>query len=703
MRKVLIGATLLSFIYFSTVFIYQYRKYRQVKEQLNAAYAAGQSKSSALYRLFSTYGEADNLFRLYTIDFNDSVYREYTSKLDTISHDVDSLLHLPIPNGPLKSGPAAIKQKNYLAREYASLKRNVNELIYFAQDSLPALLAWEDFRMDPALPLDADTTLSRTLRDTVLLNLRADTLVQKKGNLIQRIFNAKNDTLIFQNKYEQVWTTQLEVILRNLHKIILQKHRAYDRNVMQLQRNYSSLRQKERELIQANYTLLKNLKEGFDNIIALERSNLQHAEQLNLALHEENARIFGSHLLTALVIMFFMIMFILFYQYNAGQYERKLNFEKEHTSRLAEEKTSVLANVSHEVRAPLESLIGVVDILKKEGVDQHIEPQFLDAISYEITMINSTVTDILNLSKMEIGALSVKYEYFSPRFLLQDLILLHTYHAEKKGLRILEQLNVPADLEIYSSAFRIKQIISNLLTNAIKYTATGTVSLSCIWAKRNRRQELIIKVADTGVGIAAAQQRDVFRQYYTAEAKNRKNGFGLGLYISKLLTQQLQGNLTLASTPGKGSTFTLRLPIEKSRQSLENTKKRQRSDLPQNMRIVLIEDNRINLIYLQHFFKDFPHVYSFENGKKALDFIRTEKIDLIITDLHMPETNGWDILQFVRTHSHLSNIPVLAFTADDLAIELAHLRDPGDQFDDILSKPFDEQEVVCKILKALGS
>src|SRR5690606_19729425 len=190
--------------------------------------------------------------------------------------------------------------------------RNVNELIYFAQDSLPALLAWEDLRMDPALPLDADTTLSRTLRDTVLLNLRADTLVQKKGNLIQRIFNAKNDTLIFQNKYEQVWTTQLEVILRNLHKIILQKHRAYDRNVMQLQRNYSSLRQKERELIQANYTLLKNLKEGFDNIIALERSNLQHAEQLNLALHEENARIFGSHLLTALVIMFFMIMFILF-------------------------------------------------------------------------------------------------------------------------------------------------------------------------------------------------------------------------------------------------------------------------------------------------------------------------------------------------------------------------------------------------------
>ena len=79
--------------------------------------------------------------------------------------------------------------------------------------------------------------------------------------------------------------------------------------------------------------------------------------------------------------------------------------------------------------------------------------------------------------------------------------------------------------------------------------------------------------------------------------------------------------------------------------------------------------------------------------------IRTEKIDLIITDLHMPETNGWDILQFVRTHPHLSNIPVLAFTVDDLAIELAQLKDPGDLFDDILSKPLDEQEVVCKILK----
>lgn len=140
---------------------------------------------------------------------------------------------------------------------------------------------------------------------------------------------------------------------------------------------------------------------------------------------------------------------------------------------MAAEKTTILASVSHEVRSPINSLLGIIDILRKNNDNKLILPEYLDSASHEIEVINTAVNDILNLSKLEAGALEVQYEYFAPQQLLLDIIKLHEHLAKVKNIRLVSKIDIDPTLLIYSSGFRVKQIVSNLLSNAIKYSARG--------------------------------------------------------------------------------------------------------------------------------------------------------------------------------------------------------------------------------------
>src|SRR5690606_10111854 len=329
-----------------------------------------------------------------------------------------------------------------------------------------------------------------------------------------------------------------------------------------------------------------------------------------------------NQLIISLSVMLLMVLFILYYQSKATTYEEKLEEEKDYAAKVAEEKTSVLANISHEVRSPINSLLGIIDILRKNGGKETIQPEYLDSAAHEISVINSTVNDILNLSKLEVGALEVKNEYFSPSRLLLDIINLHTYQAQKKGLYLTQQIDLDPKLEIYSSSFRIRQIISNLTSNDIKYTPEGKVNLRAYIRRISNQDTRFVEVKDTGLGIAPEHRSQIFRQYYMTDNKSKTKGFGLGLYISKLLSEQLQGDITLDSTVGKGSTFILKVPIKQKR--LENTvpKVYTLNDFLKDIQLVLIDDNRINILYLKHYFKDFPNVHTFEHAQRALTFIQ---------------------------------------------------------------------------------
>ncbi|NGM65741.1 hybrid sensor histidine kinase/response regulator [Sphingobacterium sp. SGR-19] len=695
LRKVLIGAIIAIFAYISIVFIYQYIAYQKVKERLDAVYALGLQQSSAFYRLFSVYGEADNLFRQYTVDFDQNTYEEYRIKLDTIKYYIDSLSTLPNTNSLLQQSNTDMQKRDLLAGEFASLKKTIEDLVFMAQDSLPILASSQTQRTATPRYITADSAISNILNDTALNEV--DTVVRKKQNLFNRIFNAKNDTVL-ANTTQHFNVQQIDVLQRNVENLIVQNETIYNRSLGNLRRNFTSLRQKERALIQANYFLLNNLKIGVDNIRELERAAVREAEARDLSIYKENTKRLGNQLIFSLSVMLLMILFILYYQSRATTYEKRLQEEKDYAAKVAEEKTSVLANISHEVRSPINSLMGVIDILRKNGSKNTIQPEYLDSAAHEISVINSTVNDILNLSKLEVGALEVKNEYFSPYRLLLDIINLHTYQARKKALSFTQQIDLDPNVEIYSSSFRVRQIVSNLISNAIKYTPKGTVSIKAYARKVNSQDTLFVEVKDTGLGIAPEHQSQIFRQYYMTDNKSKTKGFGLGLYISKLLSEQIQGDITLDSIVGKGSTFTLSVPIKQKRLDPNASKARTLADLPKDIQLVLIDDNRINILYLKHYFNDFPNVYTFENAGDALTFIQHNPVDAVITDISMPEVDGWDVLREVRENHEKQSTKIFAFTADTMHLEDEIKKNQTHTFDCILSKPLDEHQLVACIL-----
>lgn len=695
-RKLLIGVIILVFIYLSSLFAVHYKKYRQLETHLNSAYAAAHKKTGALYQLFSTYSEAENYFRSYSLNFDPSDYQAYKSKLDTIKHTIDSLASLPIENAPLVSGNVAIQARSQLVVEFVKLQKTVDALVFFARDSLshtaiPHLqTATQNFKI-------TDSALTHNIEDSLTLDFRSDTLVHKKAKLLDRIFNAKDDTLVIGEKYEKLLSNKTHVILRNARQVLLKNQLAYKGTLKQLQESYTLLRRKEQELINANYLLLTNLKKGLDKIIDSERTKLQDTERSSMALHKENAKLFGRNLITALGLMALMIILILIYQYKAGKYEKEIQQEKDYSRLLAGEKSNVLANVCHEVRTPLNALIGVVDILRKKEIEHEIAPAFLDAITQEIALINSTVTDILSLSKMEEGALALHNDFFSPRIMLEELLLLHSHQAMNKGLQLTCISDLSKETEIYNNEFRIKQIVSNLISNAIKYTPEGSVRVVCELIPSPSHDRLIIRVVDTGVGISKDKQQYLFRQYYAGSDRGKPTGFGLGLYISKLFSEQINAEITVHSGEGEGTSFTLSIPVSTFRQTRHISPVRSLADLPQSLRIVLIDDNRMNLMYLEHIFQGFPNVISFDDPTLALQYMDSAEIDLIITDLHMPEVNGWDILDFVRAKETLKGVIVLALTADNLPTPGLQESKENNTFQGTLSKPLVVQELITKI------
>src|SRR5690606_10716390 len=314
------------------VFIYQYIAYQKVKERLDAAYAFGLKQSSTLYQLFSVYGEADNRFRQYTVDFDQEIYNEYRTKLDTIKLYLDTLSNSPTGNTSLQHSNADIQKRDLLAGELAALKKIVNDLVFMAQDSLSALT--QSQKVMPPRHVSTDAVMRKILNDTALNKVNVDTAVRKKQSLFNRVFNAKDDTLLNSAITQQFNTHQIEVLQRNVENLIVQNQTSYNRGMRTLQQNFAVMRQKERNLIQANYLLLNNLRTGVEKIQELERASIREAEAKDLELYQENIDQLRGQLIISLSVMLLMILFILYYQSKATTYEKKLEKEKDYAAKV---------------------------------------------------------------------------------------------------------------------------------------------------------------------------------------------------------------------------------------------------------------------------------------------------------------------------------------------------------------------------------
>ena len=366
-------------------------------------------------------------------------------------------------------------------------------------------------------------------------------------------------------------------------------------------------------------------------------------------------------------------------------------------------KSEFLASVSHEIRTPLNGILGMVRVMKNAAPDEETRAQ-LKIVEHSSDTLLDLLNDVLDFSQIQAGKLEINAEPFSVDTLVNDVTELWRPRAEEKGLQMVASADIGTASTRLGDAKRIRQVLSNLISNAIKFTDQGQVEIAVTACSRESSPIMIeFAVSDTGMGIEAADQRVIFDKFTQADsaANRRYDGTGLGLAICKELTDLMGGSITVESAPGDGSTFTVVLPCpEATEQSLEahpEEKPDAWEDPGGGIHILLAEDNLIN----QHVVAamlDQPG-YSLDivcNGREAVDQVRVKAYDVVLMDIRMPELDGVSASQEIRSLSGAAaRVPIIALTANSGDNEWDHYRAAG--MTAWVTKPIDPHKLVTAI------
>ena len=366
-------------------------------------------------------------------------------------------------------------------------------------------------------------------------------------------------------------------------------------------------------------------------------------------------------------------------------------------------KSTFLSMVTHELRTPMNGVLGMARALQRTPLEPR-QKEYVETILHSGDGLLAILNDLLDHSKIEAGRMELEVVPFNLRVVGQQSIDLWTEAAAAKGLELVCETDHQLPLHVLGDETRVRQIILNLLSNALKFTDTGRVTLALRASPRvDGEGGVEIVVRDTGPGLTAEQVARLFRPYSQAEVSTarRYGGTGLGLSICRKLSTMMGGEISVESAPGRGATFRVRLPLPAAEIAPADPTGGQVVDLPP-LRILVTDDNPINLAVARALLEAAgASVETAIHGADCLERLRGEFFDLVLMDVHMPVMNGVEAVGAIRAgEAGRIDIPVIALTADGKPGEETRLRSLG--FDALQGKPIQPHELFAAIERVIS-
>ena len=362
-------------------------------------------------------------------------------------------------------------------------------------------------------------------------------------------------------------------------------------------------------------------------------------------------------------------------------------------------KQQFLSNMSHEIRTPMNAIIGFTKVVLKTDLTEK-QKEYLNAIKMSGDALIVLINDILDLAKVDAGKMSFENIPFKVKSSITSMLHLFETKIQEKNLKLAIEYdsNIPA--VIVGDPIRLHQIILNLVSNAVKFTIKGKITVSVRLIDENAENVTIeFAVTDTGIGIPEDKIATIFDNFQQASSGTSRiyGGTGLGLAIVKQLVEPQGGSINVTSKVDEGTTFSFRLSFQKTTADAEvETEIIEVEKLNKNINVLVVEDIALNQLLMKTLLDDFGFERDIaENGKVAIEKLENNSYDVILMDLQMPEMNGFEATEYIRNTMN-SEIPIIALTADVTTVDLAKCKSVG--MNDYIAKPVDERLLYSKIL-----
>lgn len=379
---------------------------------------------------------------------------------------------------------------------------------------------------------------------------------------------------------------------------------------------------------------------------------------------------------------------------------QELMIANEKAEEAVKAKQQFLSNMSHEIRTPMNAIIGFTNVLLKTDLLAK-QKEFLQAIKVSGETLTVLVNDILDLAKVDAGKMTFEKKAFKMETSISAMLHLFETKILEKNLELVKKYDNKIPNVLIGDSVRLHQIILNLVSNAVKFTDTGKITVSVrLMHEEKEKVTIQFMISDTGIGIPKNKLGSIFEifQQATSGTSRLYGGTGLGLAIVKQLVESQGGTINVESKVCEGSTFSFILSFQKTNIEPENDLEKVKLDTElKNVRVLMVEDIILNQLLMKTLLDDFGFEHDIaSNGKIAIEKLQENIYDIILMDLQMPVMNGFEATEYIRNTMNLK-IPIIALTADVTTVDLTKCKAVG--LDDYISKPVDEKLLYNKIIE----